>query len=545
MRGHCYDALVGLAGCDKSLPGMMMAMVRLNVPSVFIYGGSILPGRFEGRDVTVQDLFEAVGQHQAGNMTDEHLHRLEMVACPSAGACGGQFTANTMACVSEAIGLALFNSSGAPAPYESRDQYGVASGHRGDEAARGRHPPARHRHPPEPRERRPRRRLHRRLDQRRACTCPPSPTRPGSTSTSRRLRDLPLDALLRRPQAGRQIRRQGPLRGGRRAGGDEGARPRRPPPPRLHDRLGPHLGEELDANRGRRRRPRHPPRRQAALDHRRRRRSEGQPRPRGRHREDRRHERRGARLRRPGPRLRVRGGRLRGGQGARVPRGRGHRHPQRGPEGRPRHARDAVDHRRPLRPGHGQEGGADHRRPLLGRDARLLRRPRRPGGRPRRPDRARPRRRHDHPRRHHRRDIRRPLRRRARPPAAGLGGPAPDRSTPRARSGNTRRQVGPTRLGAVTHPGAKGEAMSMPTSRIAGLARPPLVLAACETGVAFTAPDRANVTVAGETVTIAAPGGFCIDEASTTSGPRAAPSSWSPTAASSASPAAGRRQSAR
>jgi dihydroxy-acid dehydratase len=128
MRGHCYDALVGLAGCDKSLPGMMMAMVRLNVPSVFIYGGSILPGRFEGRDVTVQDLFEAVGQHQAGNMTDEHLHRLEAVACPSAGACGGQFTANTMACVSEAIGLALFNSSGAPAPYESRDQYSVASG---------------------------------------------------------------------------------------------------------------------------------------------------------------------------------------------------------------------------------------------------------------------------------------------------------------------------------------------------------------------------------------------------------------------------------
>lgn len=128
MRGHCYDALVGLAGCDKSLPGMMMAMVRLNVPSVFIYGGSILPGRFEGHDVTVQDLFEAVGQHQAGNFSDERLHKLESVACPSAGACGGQFTANTMACVSEALGLALLNSSGAPAPYESRDQYGVASG---------------------------------------------------------------------------------------------------------------------------------------------------------------------------------------------------------------------------------------------------------------------------------------------------------------------------------------------------------------------------------------------------------------------------------
>ncbi|MEM9341833.1 MAG: dihydroxy-acid dehydratase [Pseudomonadota bacterium] len=128
MRGHCYDAIVGLAGCDKSLPGMMMAMVRLNVPSVFIYGGSILPGRLNGKDVTVQDVFEAVGRHQAGDYSDEELAVLERVACPSAGACGGQFTANTMACVSEAIGLALMNSSGAPAPYESRDQYGVASG---------------------------------------------------------------------------------------------------------------------------------------------------------------------------------------------------------------------------------------------------------------------------------------------------------------------------------------------------------------------------------------------------------------------------------
>ncbi len=128
MRGHCYDALVGLAGCDKSLPGMMMAMVRLNVPSVFIYGGSILPGRLNGKDVVVQDVFEAVGQHAAGNMTDAELAILERVACPSAGACGGQYTANTMACVSEAIGLALLNSSGAPAPYESRDQYGDFSG---------------------------------------------------------------------------------------------------------------------------------------------------------------------------------------------------------------------------------------------------------------------------------------------------------------------------------------------------------------------------------------------------------------------------------
>jgi dihydroxy-acid dehydratase len=128
MRGHCYDAIVGLAGCDKSLPGMMMAMVRLNVPSVFIYGGSILPGRLNGKDLTVQDMFEAVGQYQAGNLSDAELDIMERVACPSAGACGGQYTANTMACVSEAIGLALFNSSGAPAPYESRGQYGEASG---------------------------------------------------------------------------------------------------------------------------------------------------------------------------------------------------------------------------------------------------------------------------------------------------------------------------------------------------------------------------------------------------------------------------------
>ncbi len=128
MRGHCYDAMVGIAGCDKSLPGMMMAMLRLNVPSVFLYGGSILPGKFRGKDVTVGDVFEAVGQHSAGKMSDADLHELECVACPSAGSCGGQFTANTMACVSEAIGLALPYSSGAPAPYESRDEYARKSG---------------------------------------------------------------------------------------------------------------------------------------------------------------------------------------------------------------------------------------------------------------------------------------------------------------------------------------------------------------------------------------------------------------------------------
>jgi dihydroxy-acid dehydratase len=128
MRGHSYDALVGLAGCDKSLPGMMMAMVRLNVPSVFMYGGSIMPGRHHGRDVTVLDVFEAVGQHAAGNMSDEELLELEAHACPGAGACGGQYTANTMACISEVIGLALPFSAGAPAPDEDRDRWAYESG---------------------------------------------------------------------------------------------------------------------------------------------------------------------------------------------------------------------------------------------------------------------------------------------------------------------------------------------------------------------------------------------------------------------------------
>jgi dihydroxy-acid dehydratase len=128
VRGHCYDALVGIAGCDKSLPGLMMSMLRLNVPSVFIYGGSILPGKFKGKDVTVVDVFEAVGKHSAGSMSSQELKELELVACPSAGACGGQFTANTMACVSEAIGLALPYSAGTPAPYEERDKYAHQSG---------------------------------------------------------------------------------------------------------------------------------------------------------------------------------------------------------------------------------------------------------------------------------------------------------------------------------------------------------------------------------------------------------------------------------
>src|SRR5579872_1528177 len=128
VRGHCYDAIVGIAGCDKSLPGMMMSMLRLNVPSVFLYGGSIMPGRFHGKDVTVVDVFEGVGQHSAGKMPDAELCALEKVACPGAGACGGQFTANTMACVAEAIGLALPYSSGPPAEILARDDFALNAG---------------------------------------------------------------------------------------------------------------------------------------------------------------------------------------------------------------------------------------------------------------------------------------------------------------------------------------------------------------------------------------------------------------------------------
>jgi dihydroxy-acid dehydratase len=128
VRGHCYDALIGFAGCDKSLPGMMMSMLRLNVPSIFVYGGSILPGHFEDKDVTVVDVFEAVGGFSAGTCPLARLTALEKVACPGHGACGGQFTANTMACVGEAIGLSLPNSNMAPAPYSSRADIAMAAG---------------------------------------------------------------------------------------------------------------------------------------------------------------------------------------------------------------------------------------------------------------------------------------------------------------------------------------------------------------------------------------------------------------------------------
>ena len=123
MRGHCYDGLVGVAGCDKSLPGMLMVMARLDVPSVFLYGGTIMPGRYKDKDVTIQDAFEAAGAYAAGTITKDELHAIECAVCPGAGACGGQYTANTMACVAEALGMALPGSSSPPAESEDRDTF--------------------------------------------------------------------------------------------------------------------------------------------------------------------------------------------------------------------------------------------------------------------------------------------------------------------------------------------------------------------------------------------------------------------------------------
>ncbi|MCC7305468.1 MAG: dihydroxy-acid dehydratase [Alphaproteobacteria bacterium] len=128
MRGHCYDALVGLAGCDKSLPGMMMVMARLNVPSVFLYGGTIMPGKFRGKDADIVTVYEAVGEHSVGKITDKQLYECECGSLPGAGACGGQFTANTMACVAEAMGLAVPGANGVPAVYESKFDFAEASG---------------------------------------------------------------------------------------------------------------------------------------------------------------------------------------------------------------------------------------------------------------------------------------------------------------------------------------------------------------------------------------------------------------------------------
>src|SRR5204863_5122840 len=129
VRGHAYDALIGFAGCDKTLPGMMMAMVRLNVPSVFVYGGAALPGKWHGRDVTVLDTYEAVGAVLAGDMTKAELGELERVCIPTLGSCPGQFTANTMAMVAETLGLAIPGSATLPAVDAQRADVARRAGH--------------------------------------------------------------------------------------------------------------------------------------------------------------------------------------------------------------------------------------------------------------------------------------------------------------------------------------------------------------------------------------------------------------------------------
>jgi dihydroxy-acid dehydratase len=127
-RGHLFDGIVALSGCDKTIPGTVMALARLDVPAVMLYGGSILPGRFHGRDVTIQDVFEAVGAHATGRMTDEELAELESVASPGAGACGGQFTANTMAMAFEVLGISPMGSSMVPAEHKSKAEVAFETG---------------------------------------------------------------------------------------------------------------------------------------------------------------------------------------------------------------------------------------------------------------------------------------------------------------------------------------------------------------------------------------------------------------------------------
>ena len=168
VRGHHLDAVVLLCGCDKTIPGTVMALARMNLPGVVLYGGSIAPGTFEGRDVTIMDVFEGVGAHAAGRMNDAQLRDLEDHACPGAGACGGQFTANTMAMACEFLGVSPFGSASVPAMIGEKDVKAREAGRAGDGAAAPRRPPARHPHPRGARERHRRRRRQRRLDQRRA-----------------------------------------------------------------------------------------------------------------------------------------------------------------------------------------------------------------------------------------------------------------------------------------------------------------------------------------------------------------------------------------
>ena len=392
MHAERFDALVGIAGCDKSEPGMMMAMARLNLPSVYLYGGTILPGTYGGRDITIQDVFEAVGAHAKGTIDDAELLGIERAACPTTGSCAGMYTANTMAAVGEAIGLSLPGAASPPAVDYRREVFARESGIRAAElVAAGRTAAAGHPHEGGLRERDHDRDGARGFDERRA---PP----PGDRSrgrrgpAARRLRpDLPGHAAPRRRPARREVRDERSRPGRRRARRDAGAARRRTAARRLPDgdredagreprRAGPTRARRRHRARARRRDPpvgrdRDPPR---------------QPRPRRRGREGRR--RRGAHVRRGRAAVRLRAGRVRRRDVRRDRPRRRDRDPLRGPEGIAGDAGDARRHRRRRRRGSRQGRRADHRRPVLGRDEGLQRRAHRAGGVRRRAARRRSRR---------------------------------------------------------------------------------------------------------------------------------------------------------
>ena len=453
MRGHAYDALIGIAGCDKSQPGMMMAMCRLNVPSIYIYGGSILPGTFKGKPVTIQDVYEAVGNHSVGQMSDEDLDTLEQNACPSAGACGAQFTANTMATVSEAIGLALPYSAGAPAPYEIRDKFCMIAGEMIMDLIQ--------------KNIRPRDIVTRKALENAAAVVAASG---GSTNAALHLPAIAHECGIEFTLFDvAEIFKKTPYIADLKPGGRYVAKDmfEAGGVPLLMKTLLDHgfmhgdcltvTGRTIAENLKNVKwnpdqdvvRPADKP---SAAD-RRRRRPQRQSRAGRRDREGRRHE--DAEVHRPGALLRRRGGLLRGGEEPQVQGRRRARHPLRRPARRPRHARDALDHGRALRPGHRRQGRADHRRTFLRRDARLLRRPCRPGSGGRRPDRAAARRRHHRDRCREGHARRQAFRRRA--CQAQEQWKARESEYGSGYLWKYAQQVGPAVNGAVTHPGGAGE----------------------------------------------------------------------------------------
>ena len=408
-RGYQFDAIVALCACDKTIPGCAMALARLDIPSVVLYGGSIAPGHWHGRDVTILDIFEAIGAHNAGDMSDEELNELEGVASPGAGACGGQFTANTMACAFEALGISAGGSAMVPAEDEDKATVAEKIGELVINVLAEDITPSK---------------VITRdsLENSIACVCASG----GSTNAVLHLIALAheLDIELDMDDFER-ISRETPLYadlkpGGRfvatdlyAAGGVPVVLKRLAEKGVLHEdaltvtgkTIGEVAEEATEAPGQEVVRPLDDPLKPegglAILG--------GNLAPEGavvklagteRHPAD-----------RPRPGLRVRRGVLPRGQGPEDQRGRRRRDPQRGPGRRPRHARDAPGHRRDRRRGPWRERRDGHRRPLLGRHPRPDDRPRRPRGRQGRPDRRDPRGRRDHRRHRRPQHLGRPLRR--------------------------------------------------------------------------------------------------------------------------------------